>query len=257
MQKTTFANGFGGISRFGLIGIIAAGLGLVGTPALAQSDGKIGVEAIAMVEDISNAPNAKVEAFDTVLKNQLIDLGRKGRMKLSYTISCRVETIRGGRVTVAADPRSGGSKVSGGRLRHNGKNCVNEHRKKMAALAASSKEGAVVVPRVNTPYGTSDWSEKTIAIRRPTFVWQRPDKGRVGIAVLEMDHPSGPKVVWRTRSSKNHLRYPRNRKRFKIGAAYGLQVTYPDGTVKYAGFSYDPHYEALKNTATNAVYLRK
>ena len=90
---------------------VAVAIWLAAAPAFAQSE-----IAAALVEEIENAPEATVSFLDYVYPGQVIELGAAGTIVLSYFISCRVETVTGGRLEVTREA----SVVSGGRLSREG-----------------------------------------------------------------------------------------------------------------------------------------
>ena len=81
----------------GILGVAVAFV-LAVAPASAQSE-----SAAALVEDIENAPDAGVSFLDYVYPGQVIELGAAGTIVLSYFVSCRIETVTGGRLEVTRE----------------------------------------------------------------------------------------------------------------------------------------------------------
>src|SRR5690242_16937624 len=104
-----------------------------GTAALAQQGGN----PAALVEDVKAGGSAGVDYMDLVYPGQSIPLGAQGQLVLGYFSSCRVETIRGGTVTVGTLE----SRVSGGQIRATNRPCDP---KRFAATTQTAEAGAAV-----------------------------------------------------------------------------------------------------------------
>ena len=110
----------------------------------------LGTAAVALVEDIQNAPDAGVGFMEYVFPEQKIELGAMGVIVLAHLETCLVETIKGGTVTVSR----AGSKVAGGSREAASVNC----RVAKPIITAENREAGAVVNRVIVFEGM-DWSE--------------------------------------------------------------------------------------------------
>jgi hypothetical protein len=211
-----------------IAGLLAAATAL---PAAAQNRGT----ASALVEDVKSAPGAGVDFMDYVYPGQTIALGAQGQLVLAYFESCRVETIRGGTVSVGASS----STVQGGQIRAATRPC---DQKKFAATAQTAEAGAAV-KRI-TPFDQRAWSETTIKSGKPMFRWQSAG-GPVTVKVVDQDTRQ---VVWSAQTSKNYIEYPA-RSPLQPGVPYAVEVSGPKGSMG-ARFSVDPDLD-LADTLLN------
>ncbi len=198
-----------------------------GTAAVAQQPQ--GGNPAALVEDVKAAGGAGVEFMDFVYPGQSIPLGAQGQLVLGYFSSCRVETIRGGTVTIGTAE----SRVSGGQVRSSNRPCDP---KRFAATTQTAEAGAAV-KRV-TPFDERQWAETTLKSDRPVFRWR--DKGPVTVRVMESGQPA-QQVVWTASASKGYVEYP-GRPALQPGVQYVVEVSGSGGT-KHAAFSIDPGLE--------------
>jgi hypothetical protein len=96
-----------------------------------------GQSLVAIVEDIHGGPSG-LEFMDYVESGKQIQLGKDGRLVLSYLKSCFRETIVGGKVTVG----NGWSQVNGGRVDRTQVSC--DGGKMQLSYEVASKSGASV-----------------------------------------------------------------------------------------------------------------
>ncbi|MGB0747518.1 MAG: hypothetical protein ACPGO3_02130 [Magnetospiraceae bacterium] len=215
----------------GLVTALMAGLAAI--PAQAQE--------AALVEDVRNAPNAGIEAFDPAYVDQVIDLGGKGRTTLSYFTSCQVDDIRGGTVTVGLE----GSEVTGGSVKSAEQPCQGPTQ----VVALDAKEAGTGAIRV---FPTMDWQEKVVKTNKPHFSW-KPGLGEVTVTLFEMDHQS-PLQIWSGSTGKSNMPYPKGAGNLKSYAPYGIIVTASNGQKFEAYFSRDPELD-VKNTKRDQTVL--
>jgi hypothetical protein len=201
-------------------------------PAAAQNRGT----ASALVEDVKSAPGAGVDFMDYVYPGQTIALGAQGQLVLAYFESCRVETIRGGTVSVGSSQ----STVQGGQLRASTRPC---DQKKFAATVQTAEAGAAV-KRIETPFDKRNWSETTIKSGKPMFRWQAAG-GPVTVKVVDQDTKQ---VVWSAQTSKGYIEYPAHPP-LQPGVPYAVEVSGAKGSMG-ARFSIDPDLE-LADTLLN------
>ena len=219
----------------------ALGALLWATTVQAQS---LGEGAAAMVESVENAPKAGVEFLDYVFPGQVIDLGRKGVVVLSYFDTCLVETARGGRLTV----ERGASKISGGRVSAKKVPCQGSQ----MIVTASTSEAGAAVNRVRTG-DDGDWSEWTVKSDRPIFKW--PVSKRAGEAVIsvhDMDEEP-PALVWEAQATGSHLAYPQGAPELEIGLPYRVSVVLADRSRVETLFSIDPDMDAPDTAMSRVV----
>jgi hypothetical protein len=113
--------------------LIAAALAAVLVPApLALAKGPAPLVPTALVEDI-NSSSAEIEFMDYVGSGQVIKLGPKDVLVLSYLKSCEHETITGGTVAVGSER----SEVSGGKIARTKVRC-DGGRMKLASQQANA-----------------------------------------------------------------------------------------------------------------------
>jgi hypothetical protein len=219
---------FGLAARSAAVVAIAAVLQAVGgTEAVAQQPQ--GGNPAALVEDVKAAGTAGIEFMDFVYPGQSIPLGAQGQLVLGYFSSCRVETIRGGTVTIGTAE----SRVSGGQVRATNRPCDP---KRFAATTQTAEAGAAV-KRV-TPFDARQWAETSLKSDRPVFRWR--DKGQATVRVMETGQPT-PQLVWTANGSKGYVEYP-GRPALRAGVLYVVEVT-GAGSTKRAAFSIDPDLE--------------
>ncbi len=189
--------------------------------------------AAALVEDVKNAPDAGVDFLDYVFPGQVIDLGGKGSLVLSYFDSCMLETIQGGRVTV----ERGASAVDGGKVSMEKVACQGDQIVVAAASGEGGAEAGAVVDRV-TPYSDQDWSEWTVKAERPTFKWVSTG-GAATISVIDMDQEP-PQIIWQASVNGDRVAYPDDAPTLEIGWPYQVTVAMAGQAALEAVFSVDP-----------------
>ena len=186
---------------------------------------------VALVEAVENAPAAGVDFLDYVFAGQSIDLGRSGRLTLTFLNGCAVEKVTGGVVTVAL-PKS---TVRGGRLQHIAKPC-NEAQ---LQVSAENREAGAAVARINSTFG-EDWSEQVVVSAKPLFKWPGDGPAEVSIVSLDEDPPA---VLWQGQTVRSRLRYPDRAPPLQTGYPYEVRVRRGDGASFRAVFSIDPDLE--------------
>jgi hypothetical protein len=197
--------------------------------------------ASALVEEIKAAPGAGVDFMDYVYPGQRIALGAQGQIVLDYLRSCRVETIRGGTVSVGTTE----SEVQGGQLRATTRPC---DQKKFAATTQTAEAGAGVT-RLDTPFDPARWKETTLKSSRPMFRW--PAAG--GPATVTVHDQDSNEVVWSGQTSKSYIEYPAGGPRLQPGVAYAVDVTTAAGRLGGARFSIDPDLEIADTLLNRTV----
>lgn len=204
----------------------------------------LGTAAVALVEDVRNAPNAGVEIMDYVFPKQTIALGGGGVVVLNHLDGCLVETITGGTVTVKRQ----GSEVSGGSRKAKALKC----RAAKAMITAENREAGAVVNRV-TLFKNADWSEQVVTTTRPVFKWKGA-RSESRIRVVDLDRED-PEVIWETRTRKTFVAYPANAPALKIGMPYRVEVTFEDSddAPPKVLFSVDPNLEVADNFLARIV----
>lgn len=219
------------VARGAVFALVSAAMIAGGVFAYAQSGGDrdLGKEAVALVEDVSGAPNAGVEVMDYVYPQQKLTLGSKGKLVLSYLNGCLTETITGGTVTIAAD----GSAVSGGKAEQQKANCPQQ----VAAVSRDASEAGATVNRVIKVFNNLDWVEPVVKSNRPRFKWVGA-AGNSVIELYELDHQN-PAKVWQAQTPKTYIDYPAQSPALKNGAPYRVQVRLSNGSTISAVFSVD------------------
>jgi hypothetical protein len=220
--------------RFALLAALAGMAAAL--PAAAQNRG----QASALVEDVKSAPGAGVDFMDYVYPGQRITLGGQGQLVLDYFQSCRVETIRGGTVSVGATE----STVQGGQLRAATRACDP---KKFAATTQTAEAGAAV-KRLETPFDRRTWSETTLKSAKPIFRWQAA-AGPVTVKVVDQD---SKQVVWSAQTAKTYIEYPARGPALQPGIPYGVEVSGGSGTMG-ARFSIDPDLDLAETPLNRTV----
>ena len=206
----------------------------------------LGTAAVALVEDIRNAPDAGVGFMDYVFPQQEIALGATGVIVLAHLDSCLVETIKGGTVTVSR----AGSKVAGGSLEAVNVNC----RVAKPIITAENREAGAVVNRVIVFEGM-DWSEQVIKTARPTLKWNGA-KGESQVRVIDMDRPQTT-VIWQGRTTNSFIVYPPDAAQLRIGMPYRVEVSEPGGRTFAALFSIDPDLEVSDTLLSRVVTVNR
>lgn len=223
--------GFGSNADTGRAGAPAA-RGLTETPKAAEAG------PLAWVDDISGAPGAGVDVADMLTAGQTIDLGRRGTVRIGYFDTCRMETVKGGRVVVTA----GGSAVEGGKVSVDSVACSSS----AAVVSASASEAATAAKRA-TPFVEKTWYEAAMKTRTPLIRWDGTGKATIRVTALESEVP---KVVWTKTTGKDRITY--GGPRLVVGMPYLAEVTV--GSKVYSGlFSYDPGLDA--NDALHRVVV--
>ena len=206
----------------------------------------LGTAAVALVEDIRNAPDAGVGFMDYVFPQQEIALGATGVIVLAHLDSCLVETIKGGTVTVSR----AGSKVADGSLEAANVDC----RAAKPIITAEHREAGAVVNRVIVFEGM-DWSEQVIKTGRPTLKWNGA-KGESQVRVLDMDRPK-PTVIWQGKTTRSFIVYPPDATQLRIGMPYRVEVSEPGGQTFAALFSIDPDLEVSDTLLSRVVTVNR
>ena len=221
---------------------LCAALLFFAAPALADD------RPLALVEYITDAPEAEVEAFDYVYDGDKIDLRPEGEMVLAYFHNCEVETFTGGLVRVRDD----GSKVNRG-----GASSIEDRPCQTAALALSdeAREAGVAVKRV-TPFPEEEWRELTVATAQPDFIWPKTKRGK-GEATISLYYLDADPVelIWQGAAPGHYMSYPDDAPALTPGMPYMATVSYDGKTTADAVFSIDPHLELPVGALTSAVPL--
>ena len=221
-------------SRSGILGVaVAVVFVLAVAPAFAQSE-----SAAALVEDIENAPDAGVSFLDYVYPGQVIELGAAGTIVLSYFVSCRIETVIGGRLEVTREA----SIVSGGRLSQKSAPCQYDQ----AMITAATGEAGAGVTRIPDDAIFDEWTVKST---RPTFKWSRAGDATVVVVDLDAD-PDTP--VWTARVTGSHIDYPADAPPLEVGPPYQVRVTMGGETLS-ADFSINPDLGGPDTAASRLV----
>lgn len=194
-----------------------------------------------LVEDVRKAPNAGVDALDYVFPGQTISLGKEGELVVSYFSSCKLDTIKGGTVTVGAAESS----VQGGSLKSDKRPC---DAKKFVANAQTVEAGAAAKRALET----NEAGEVTLKSPKPIFRWDQP--GPTSIRIFAVDTPT-PRLVWSGSSEKKYVEYPASAPRLEPVVPYLAEVT--RGTAKTrVNFSIDPELR-LADTVMNRTVVVK
>ena len=214
--------------------------------AQTKSDRDLGKEAVALVEDVADAPKAGVEVMDYVYPQQHVSLGAKGKLVLSYLNGCVTETITGGDVTIAA----AGSVVQGGKASREQQDCP----KQVAMVNAETSEAGATANRIVTFPGMN-WSEQVVKSPLPIFKWV----GATGTSRLElyaMDNKDNPVKVWAASTPKSYITYPKDAKKIEPGMPYLAQVHLANGAYLTANFSVDEGLDAPDTLANRVVRIQ-
>ncbi len=232
MQRAVTGRGAGWVILLALL--------VLTSPGMVRAQGQ---SPVALVEAVENAPDAGVEFLDYVRAGQQIDLGKKGRLTLTFLDGCAVEKITGGVVTVAR-PKS---TVRGGRLEHIAKPCATAQ----LQVTAENREAGAAVARINSTFG-EDWSEQVVIAMRPLFKW--PGQGPAEISIVSLDEDP-PAVLWQGQARRSHLQYPEKAPPLEVGYPYEIRVRAGDGAVYRAVFSIDPELEDDGTILSHVVTL--
>ncbi len=222
------------MSYRGILGVAFAFV-LVAAPVAAQSE-----SAAALVEEIENAPDAGVSFLDYVYPGQVIELGAAGTIVLSYFVSCRIETVIGGRLEVTREA----SIVSGGRLSQQEAPCQYDQ----AMVTAETGEAGAGVTRID-PLGNPIFDEWTVKATRPIFKWARAGDATVVVIDLDAD-PDTP--VWTARVNGSHIDYPADATPLEVGPPYRVRVTM-GGEMLSTDFSINPDLGGPDTVASRVV----
>ncbi len=206
----------------------------------------LGTAAVALVEDIQNAPDAGVGIMEYVFPEQKIALGATGVIVLAHLDTCLVETIKGGTVTVSR----AGSKVAGGSREAATVNC----RVAKPMITAEHREAGAMVNRVIVFEGM-DWSEQVIKTGRPTLKWNGA-KGESQVRVIDMDRAQTT-VIWQGRTTNSFIVYPPDATQLRIGMPYRVEVLEPGGRTFAALFSVDPDLEVSDTLLSRVVIVNR
>ena len=115
---------------------------------------------VALVESITDAPEAEFSAFDYVYRKDKIDLRPGGVVMLSYFDTCVVETVRGGVVKLTEDS----AKISkGGQSSKSQRPCQSGQ----LVVTAEMAEAGAAIKRLS-PFESGRWREWTVK-DRPTL----------------------------------------------------------------------------------------
>jgi hypothetical protein len=219
-----------------IAGAMGAALLLVPALAAAQPRG----QASGMVEDVKGAPNAGVDFMDFVNPGQQISLGQGGQIVISYFQSCRVETIRGGTVTIGTTE----SRVQGGTVNAATRAC---DAKKFAVTTRTAEAGAAAKRLGKDDVG----SETSVKSDKPIFRWQQ--KGAASIRVFDVSTPQ-PQLVWSGSSEKGWVQYPASgAPKLKPGTPYTVEAALGAQKAR-ADFLIDPELK-LADTAMNRTVV--
>ena len=223
---------------------LAIGICAAFSPALAQAEDR----PVALVEHIQAGPDAVLQAFDYVYKNDKIDLRPNGELKLAYFDSCQTETITGGTVKLKKD----GAKVSKGGV---STKSLRPCQTAALALSADAREAGASVKRV-TPFPEDEWREVSIVTAHPRFIWPKNDDGQNDATISIYFLDSNPAtLVWQGVSNAQNVVYPNDAPALQIGMPYEAVVSYDGEAQTAVVFSIDPSLELPDSPLTNAVPL--
>ena len=211
-----------------------------------EQERDLGTAAVALVEDIQNAPDAGVGFMEYVFAEQKIALGATGVLVLAHLDTCLVETIKGGTVTVSR----AGSKVADGSLEAANVDC----KAAKPIITAENREAGAVVNRV-TVFDGVDWSEQVIKTGRPTLKWNGA-KGESQVRVVDMDRPQ-PTIIWQGKTTSSFIVYPPDATQLRIGMPYRVEVSEPGGKTFAALFSIDPDLEVSDTLLSRVVTVNR
>lgn len=222
-----------------------APMGLVAGTALPPL-AAVGSDAAAVVESVEGVPGLSV--MDYVFPGQTIELGKKGKLVLSYLSGCLTETIQGGTARVGLDGAQVGA--GGKRTASNAPGC--EPAKPMVLAEASEAGAAVGRLGKNSPFGT-DWAERAIKSGPPTFKWDAK-LGGTELRILDLDQEPAA-LVWQGKANAGNsfIAYPaQGAPALKPGLPYRAELLRGGQVVGGALFSIDPGLD-VPNTLANRV----
>jgi hypothetical protein len=220
------------------IAVFWAGLGV---PALAD-------RPVALIESLSNAPEAEAQSFDYLYDNDKVDLRPGGTMTVSYFSNCIAETFTGG--VAKFDEDDGGSATKGGSSTQATRNC----RTTQVAMTEEMAEAGAAVKRL-TPFEESDWQEWTVRTA-PIFKWEQPKRadGPTTVRVEFMDAPA-PSMVWEGTTTGSYLAFPEGGPVLQVGEPYRVVAHFSNGDEADGIFSVDPALEVDNTTQNRLVPL--
>ncbi len=199
---------------------------------------------VALVEDVSGVTG--VEIMDSLNEGQAIPLGANGKLVISHTDGCLIETAIGGTVTIhQANSTSVGGKVQAVRE----PNCATPH----AIATADAREAGGTVSRI-TPFQGNAWTDVVVKGPRPFFAW--PSIGEATITVSSVD-ASPAMVLWTGKSKSGRLDYPASAPALRPGVHHLVEVTLPGTPALGALFSVDPDLNTLNSVASRLVRVDK
>lgn len=204
--------------------------------------GSLGTDAVALVEEVTGAPDAGVQFMDYVFAGQVVNLGPKGALKLSYLSGCREEEVSGGTVTI--DPK--GSQVSGGQMKATEPQGCNPPK---PVVAASATEAGATVNRV-TPFSGQNWYERTVKSARPVFRWNYAGAAQVYVVFLDK---KPEETVWMGQAEGEYLDYPADAPALQPGRPYRVDIVSNGAVVHTATFSIDPGLDVPDTRANRLV----
>ena len=210
--------------------------------ALAKSD-----RPVALVEEISDAPDAEVGAFDYVFENDKIDLRPNGRAVFTYFDLCLTEVVIGG---VAEIEREGIDLKKDATSVREPRACARSQ----VALDADASEAGASVKRVS-PFDADAWQEAALAVPRPFFKWDPgKDSGPAQLTLYYMD--ADPiRVVWQGTAKGAYFDYPEDGPAFEVGMPYRMVAMLPGGDVVDGVFSIDPGLDLPHDLVSRLVPL--
>jgi hypothetical protein len=179
-----------------------------------------------MVEDLQSAPQAGVDLMEFVSPGQRIPLGKDGQLVLNYFQSCRVETVRGGTITVGQTE----SRIDGGTVRAQNRPCDP---KKFAATTKTAEPGALAIRAVP---GSTDDGEVSLKSDRPVFRWE---SGGATVRIFAVDTPT-PKLVWSGTAEKSWIEYPATAPKLQPSVPYLVDVNTKTGKKGQVNFIIEP-----------------
>ena len=203
---------------------------------------------VALVEHISGASDAAIQAFDYVYKNDKIDLRPGGELRLAYFDNCETESFNGGLIKL---------KIDSAKITKGGVSTKEMRPCQTSALALSSKarEAGVSVKRV-TPFPESEWREVSVVTATPRFIWPKNEDAETQANVRVYYLDSDPaELVWQGNSAAHQLVYPGEAPLLKIGMPYEVVISYEGEPVNSVVFSIDPNLELPDTPLANSVPL--
>lgn len=205
-------------------------------------------EPVALIEQLENAPDAEVQAFDYTYKGDKIDLRPDGRMVLAYFGSCEIETITGGKVKM----RKEDAKLSDGAV---SSKSIRSCRTSQLALDDEARELGAAVKRAS-PYKDDVWNEVALNTATPWFKWpyEKRAKGEVTLSIYDVDAPEET-LIWQTVATDDYVAYPSDGPPLVLGKPYRVVASYPKKYTYSAVFSIDPALELPESPLNSLVSL--